>query len=97
MNCKPGDLAVIVDSSQARSRSNIGLLVSVRELCEGSAREWKCDPVPGQRPPLNGDGHPIVGWVGVYDRNLHPIRDPGDDAVDQTLLWLPVPSEKEPA
>jgi hypothetical protein len=36
--------------------------------------------------------------VYAMDSILRPIRDPGDDAQDETLSWLPVPStEKEAA
>ena len=30
----------------------------------------------------------------VWDSRLRPIRDPGPDAVDETLLWLPVPTNE---
>lgn len=33
----------------------------------------------------------------VYDGALRPIRDPGEDAQDETLSWLPVPSCDEVA
>lgn len=28
----------------------------------------------------------------IHDQNLRPIRDPGEDAQDETLSWLPVPA-----
>lgn len=31
-------------------------------------------------------------WMDDYD--LRPIIDPGDDATDETLTWLPVPSRE---
>jgi hypothetical protein len=34
-------------------------------------------------------------WDCVADACLRPIRDPGDDASDETLEWLPVPSRDE--
>lgn len=30
----------------------------------------------------------------ISDECLRPIRDPGDDARDETLDWLPVPSKE---
>ena len=33
----------------------------------------------------------------VYDGVLRPIRDPGEDAQDETLSWVPVPSCDEVA
>lgn len=94
MNCKPGDLAVIVNTTLAASRPNIGLLVDVLAFSEATL-EWRCRPIQGQRKPLNGMGLPTdTGHVLVYDRNLRPIRDPGDDAQDEMLRPLPI---KEPA
>ena len=42
----------------------------------------------------------VRDWGGFYkkeafDKNLRPIRDPGDDAQDETLKWLDVPSKIE--
>jgi hypothetical protein len=37
----------------------------------------------------------IFAWEWVADDCLRPIRDPGDDAQDETLSWLPVPSREE--
>jgi len=33
--------------------------------------------------------------ANVPDANLRPIRDPGDDAVDETLAWRSVPQKVE--
>lgn len=92
MNCKPGDLARIV--MPYLEREKIGLPVSVLraglpretvwsrdgEHCvnEGSgAQGWLCD--------AHGDGFPCF----IGDDFLRPIRDPGDDAVDESKGWLP--------
>lgn len=37
--------------------------------------------------------HKGVKLEAVGDHILRPIRDPGDDAVDETLLRVPSPSE----
>ena len=37
-----------------------------------------------------GGGRVIV--LAAFDSDLRPIRDPGDDAVDETLLRLPAPA-----
>ena len=90
MNCKPGDLAVIVRSGQL---SNIGKLVKVLRGYEGRPNSWWvcCDS------ELQGfySAWPAGAEVGQYDHHLRPIRDPGDDARDETLEWLPVPSRDE--
>lgn len=67
-------------------------------LADGGRDGWVIEfqrPVKG----LLSNGLSIETKFGVSaDRNLRPIRDPGDDAQDETLQWLPVPStEKEAA
>ena len=107
MNCKPGDLAVIVRDLDAPL--NIGRLVHV--LGRGDRKDFYPCPTPQSgfewvvRPVKK-----IIGWDDAFqlvddcgdclfpDADLRPIRDPGDDAKDETLSWLPVPStEKEAA
>jgi hypothetical protein len=46
---------------------------------------WKTDAFYGP----NGDPYGFV-----LDFQLRPIRDPGDDAQDETLDWLPVPTKE---
>ncbi|RZI60671.1 MAG: hypothetical protein EOP14_00105 [Pseudomonas sp.] len=96
MNCKPGDLAIIV---RAHGPS-LGQIV----------RCLKLNPLISSVPTfgVNGTGAPepfwdiditIVAFNGtkvryVPDACLRPIRDPGDDAVDETLLRLPSPRQE---
>jgi hypothetical protein len=85
MNCKPGDMAVYVRSDSC----NLGKIVRVLRFV-GKVDGW------------TGDDRWLTDslQVGAYggrtntarDSNLRPIRDPGDDATDETLLWLPSPS-----
>lgn len=88
MNCKPGDLAVVVSGEPAH---NIGKMVQVKTL-----HRW----VPGiwlfEGNLTNEIGLPLLG---VADNCLRPIRDPGTDAVDETLVWkkVPAPQLGEPA
>lgn len=99
MNCRPGDLAVIVRSE------GWGLAGEIARLCIGRIVQ-----VRFLRPPFNSacpsalvwdiekplivskDGHDFE-VTGVSDDALRPIRDPGDDAVDEMLLRVPSPSE----
>ena len=95
MNCKPGDLAVFVRSQ----RRNHGVVVRVLRLLSRREREiaglghfdfvWETDKeVDTLRGPMRV----------APDSYVRPLRDPGDDAQDETLSWLPVPStEKEAA
>jgi len=88
MNCKPGDLAVIVKTAP-EGEFLLGRVVHVLRLW--SANEWE---VVLDRPITN----PINGEYGLHgvapDECLRPIRDPGDDATDETLTWLDVPSKQ---
>ncbi len=105
MNCKSGDLAVV--TSAAYYKENVGKLVLVVERYTGASvdglrygrGEWVVESL----------GTPLVtGSFGIAshrvrktvsrDCALRPIRDPGDDAQDETLSWLPAPStERETA
>jgi hypothetical protein len=101
MNCKPGDLAVIIDSAHP---SNIGVLVVVMEAGEpkhtyiksfaryNGAPRWWCE---SHRPLQTFRGCQASSATRFIapDAALRPIRDPGEDAQDETLNWLPVPSQ----
>jgi hypothetical protein len=90
MNCVKGDLAVVV-----RSRSsNLGRVVRCERLATAKELDdhwlrtdigaiWKVDvDMLWSRGPA-----PFA-----TDDNLRPIRDPGEDARDESLSWLSVPS-----
>ena len=88
MNCKPGDLAVIVKTTPVGSFL-LGRVVHV--LPPYGDDEWV---VRLDKPIIN----PTTGAIGnegpAPDKCLRPIRDPGDDATEETLTWLPVPSRE---
>lgn len=91
MNCKPWDFALIVRTG--RDTDNLaGKLVRVVRITRlGPYQAWEYE------------GEKMLGRTGrvveaLEDCCLRPIRDPGEDARDETLAWLPVPStEKEAA
>lgn len=91
MNCKQGDLAVIVEGPR-----NVGRFVNVLEpSAYHGAGWWYVESAAG---PLLGtypvNGKEDIGTLGhIEDRRLRPIRDPGEDARDETLEWLPVPTK----
>lgn len=106
MNCKPGDLAVIVGVGSSKS---LGRFVEVVSLWTGGQHgglfyasnepAWICKAV-GSPLVFNAPwGEEIaVDSRPIADSCLRPIRDPGEDATDETLTWLPVPSrERETA
>lgn len=90
MNCKQGDLAVIVKSRSG----NEGLIVECVEflprclmrLPNGSIEEAKVWRVDRPLRKFTGKFDPYI-----RDSSLRPLRDnPGPD---ESLLWAPVPSK----
>lgn len=96
MNCQKGDLAVYV-RSKAGNEGKIVRCIRLATIEELEAWHHRSDDGPvwivDRLIPRSRFPAPLS-----KDRNLRPIRDPGDDATDETLLWLPSPSrEKESA
>lgn len=100
MNCKPGDLAVIVAS---QATENIGCIVEVLDAshpcpCGCTSREqyWsvRCHGRALVAFDLFGR-RSEVKFADCPDRVLRPIRDPGDDAVDEVLERVGAPSYDE--
>lgn len=73
MNCKSGDLAIIVRGENGSAKRDIGLIVNCGKLYyPGVIPYWRLDP-----PILTNRGK----LIGVADRDLRPIRDqPGDES-----------------
>jgi hypothetical protein len=94
VNCKPGDLAVVVRSTVPQ---NLGRVFRVTRFV-GQVNGWEGE----DRWAIDAD-RPLIGVRGgrswsARDSNLRPIRDPGEDAKDETLQWKEVPTkQKEPA
>ena len=60
MNCKPGELAIIIRANGEESKKYIGRIVKC--LVAHDNYWWE----------VEGD----IGWfIGVYDGNLKPLRD----------------------
>lgn len=80
MNCKQGDLAVIVKCVGGKSQErNIGHICR----CVKAVRAPWGDPGWLIDPPAP------LGQTLCTDGSLRPIRDPGDDARDEMLRPLP--------
>jgi hypothetical protein len=82
MNCKPGDLAIIVRSTcgnEGRIVRCIRLLGFLPSIAPDGKqiRDWSW-VVDRQIPDWSGRM-----CRDVHDGQLRPIRDPGDDAVDE--------------
>lgn len=86
MNCKPGDLAVIVNSTSLGGTLN-GCMVRCFSLAGDGY--WNVEPLSERLARL----FKRMGPLPVFDQKLRPLRDPGEDAKDETLSWKPVPVE----
>ncbi|KAF1003323.1 MAG: hypothetical protein GAK28_04762 [Luteibacter sp.] len=105
MNCKPGDLARIIGPSTSPNRDRI--VRCIRLLARGeemvldgisflAASHGEFWAVEGRLVGENPMGRMVIVNGGpIGDQWLRPIRDPGDDAVDETLQRLPAPSRDE--
>ena len=88
MNCKPGDMAIVVSSRMG----NEGKVVTCLKLRPYS------NLLLG--PVWETDNHSILSWTlsGGYEKLntipdclIRPLRD--SDGTDETLSWIDVPSE----
>ena len=84
MNCRPGDLAIIVRVECASEQWFIGRIVRcVAAFQRLGGTCWTIET------PLYGpDG---TKYTAAFDRSLKPLRDPGDDARDESFSWCPAP------
>lgn len=82
MNCKPGDLAQIVRALY--DPEHVGKIVTCRQWAPDAwGGAWATDPVLRR----SSSGAKLV-W---HDDDLRPIRDPGDDAIDEMVLIVGKP------
>ncbi len=97
MNCQPGDLAFIV--APYLDLAMRGLPVKVvraddgRSLVVSKSGDLSCGR---GRPCWLVDGNDSRLPMVIADQYLRPIRDPGDDAVDEMVLrkMVPLPTIK---
>lgn len=95
MNCRPGDLAYIVAPFFSGGRGRVVQVVRTATAEDFFAR--KINQMPSVWLCV-GD---IVTQWGAYretligDECLRPIRDPGDDAIDEILQRFPSPAQLE--
>ena len=105
MNCKPGDLAVVV-TDDCGFEENIGLMVIVIKDAGpwpfDSRFHWLCEAIgrPMKNMLTDENNMPAEGFC--YEKHgewpdccLRPIRPQSDDATDESLLWLPLPKKEE--
>lgn len=97
LRCRPGDLAFIIRDDPAIGDANIGKVVKVLERARDPF-EWRIEVlapllVIGRNELAPGYGKVYMvpkGTPEIYhpDAWLRPIRDPGPEAVDETLRVL---------
>lgn len=96
MNCKPGDLAIVIGDDPG-CECNIGAMLVVVEPhpdapegywgFEDASRPLKMLACNDDRPSwVTSSRDDSIVWAAMDDRYLVPLREPGDDAVDATLL-----------
>ena len=87
MNCKPGDLAVIVRADNKVDRPHIGKIVEcIYWLPDEFGGMWRTEPrLKVLRGPCKGRE---IGW---HDGDLRPIRD--NDGEDEMLRIVGKPQE----
>ncbi len=86
MNCKPGDLAVVVGAKTQDDERFLGAVrrVTTSRACDRGYPVWEYE---GERLT-----HPFYGVItGLADDLLRPIRPQPDDATDESLTWKPSP------
>lgn len=105
MNCKQGDLAMIVRAPRQLD-DVLGRPVRIKRLPPfdlNGEPAWFLEEQLSCVLPRGGYdakdeyfGPGTRVWFDtIQDKYLRPIRDPGDDAVDETLLRTPVPPGDE--
>lgn len=88
MNCKEDDLAIIV-RSQGGNRDKIVRCIELWPCVRGENRDGSLEVGPAwvvDRQLTSWDGS--VGNL-IFDSQLRPLRNPGPDEVDETLMWEP--------
>lgn len=90
MNCKPGDLAVIVRSQCGNEGRIVRVLRYVGKKRFTSGKTYQdCWLLEGRLVERCLLAEQLGGDAIQPDDRLRPIRDPGDDAVDESKAWLP--------
>lgn len=84
MNCKPGDLAVVVRCTNPAWVGHVLRVVRLYPIA--GTPHWVCEP--------DTYVHPVSGRLMAWaDCQLRPLRD--SDGADETLTWAPKPETVE--
>ena len=102
MNCELGDLAIRVRAPEF-AHVPVGAIVRCIAFLPGIGTVFSKDGsyrIVENIWAVDWNGIRFCnsgGVLAIPDFDLRPIRDRGDDAQDETLNWLPVPSRDEVA
>ncbi|CAA2106063.1 hypothetical protein [Variovorax paradoxus] len=86
MNCKPGDLALT--HGAPIDNDILAEVLELREVHGVYGQLWLIRSLGSPFHITPTTRHMLVVWP---DKMLRPIRDPGDDAVDEMLLLVGAP------
>lgn len=99
MRCEPGEIALVVCGENVGAVVRVIRASSLERLVQAASgidgHVWDCEALSRLKMWRGGliqekDAMPGA-VVQFHDAFLRPIRDPGDDAQDESLSWLPVP------
>jgi hypothetical protein len=89
MNCKPRQLARVIDTPATRTAGLVDKIVRVSTLDLEHPTAWIYEG------PLLVCACCGCRVKSIEDRALRPIENPPDDAVDESLKWVPRPEQIE--
>lgn len=95
LNCWPGCLAIVRSTPDTQRHGVVDRILKLTEVngvCPDGTPSWGYEG-PSIEFELRPGFTLVVG--GLSDSILRPIRDPGDDAVDETLVRLGKPTTEE--
>lgn len=103
MNCRPGDLAVLIEdlwlespiSNERVTFCKSGAIVRCVFLEPDNC--WRLEEPRAFQIKFQGPiAIHVVGLLtAIRDDALRPIRDPGEDAIDETLIYAGDPRVRE--
>lgn len=109
MNCKPGDLAYVWNPAVKwvhlrfvavieRAPTAGMVLLPDGGVSDTDVNCWIVQFSGAVLGKSLSGAEKLMSFGVAKDSSLRPIRDPGEDAQDETLAWLPVASkEAQPA
>lgn len=101
MNCRPGDLARVLAPGRSISCPLCGdSAIAIKPdtlviVTEHDGIAWRLQDPITVNVSLKCGAFIVARCAALHDSGLKPIRDPGDDAVDETLIYAGDPQVRE--